>query len=114
LFAFPSIFFDLIGRSSNETRGYQFRSVEIKQTAFRINGVFLPPESSPDKTVYFCEVQFQKDEFLYHRVFAELFLFASGWECLPRGSASLTKRQSRNESAFPGSTWKRDCQRVVA
>jgi predicted transposase/invertase (TIGR01784 family) len=49
--------------------------VEIKQTAFRINGVFLPSESSPDKTVYFCEVQFQKDEFLYHRVFAELFLF---------------------------------------
>ncbi len=75
LFAFPSIFFDLIGRSTNETRGYQFRSVEIKQTAFRINGVFLPSESSPDKTVYFCEVQFQKDEFLYHRVFAELFLF---------------------------------------
>lgn len=76
LFAeFPSIFFDLIGRSTNETRGYQFRSVEIKQTAFRIDGVFLPSENSPDKTVYFCEVQFQKDEFLYHRVFAELFLF---------------------------------------
>lgn len=75
LFAFPSIFFDLIGRSTNETRGYQFRSVEIKQTAFRIDKLFLPSESSPDKTVYFCEVQFQKDEFLYHRVFAELFLF---------------------------------------
>ncbi|MGI8499517.1 MAG: Rpn family recombination-promoting nuclease/putative transposase [Hassallia sp.] len=76
LFAeFPSIFFDLIGRSPINTQGYQFRSVEIKQTAFRVDGVFLPPENSPDKTVYFCEVQFQKDEFLYHRVFAELFLF---------------------------------------
>ncbi len=51
------------------------RSIEIKQTAFRIDGVFLPPENSPDKTVYFCEVQFQKDKFLYHRLFAELFLF---------------------------------------
>ncbi|MFH7026409.1 MAG: DUF2887 domain-containing protein [Heteroscytonema crispum UTEX LB 1556] len=72
LFAeFPSIFFELIGRPSN-TQGYQFRSVEIKQTAFRIDGVFLPPENSPDKTVYFCEVQFQKDDFLYHRLFAEL------------------------------------------
>uniref|UniRef100_UPI0009371074 DUF2887 domain-containing protein n=1 Tax=Scytonema sp. HK-05 TaxID=1137095 RepID=UPI0009371074 len=50
LFAeFPSIFFELIGRSTNETRGYQFRSVEIKQTAFRIDGVFLPPENSPDR-----------------------------------------------------------------
>ncbi|NJM73608.1 MAG: Rpn family recombination-promoting nuclease/putative transposase [Scytonema sp. RU_4_4] len=76
LFAeFPSIFFELIGRSPNETQGYQFRSVEIKQTAFRIDGVFLPSEDNPDKTVYFCEVQFQKDELLYHRLFAELFLF---------------------------------------
>ncbi len=76
LFAeFPSIFFDLIGRSPTNTQGYQFRSVEIKQTAFRIDGVFLPPQNSADKTVYFCEVQFQKDEFIYHRVFAELFLF---------------------------------------
>ncbi|RUR72589.1 DUF2887 domain-containing protein [Chlorogloeopsis fritschii PCC 9212] len=62
LFAeFPSIFFELIGRSPSDTQGYQFRSVEIKQTAFRIDGVFLPPENNPDKTVYFCEVQFQKE-----------------------------------------------------
>ncbi|PMB45161.1 hypothetical protein CEN41_08735 [Fischerella thermalis CCMEE 5330] len=76
LFAeFPSIFFELIGRSPSNSQDYQFRSVEIKQTAFRIDGVFLPPEDSSDKTVYFCEVQFQKDQFLYHRVFAELFLY---------------------------------------
>jgi predicted transposase/invertase (TIGR01784 family) len=76
LFAeFPSIFFELIGRSFSNTQGYQFRSVEIKQTAFRIDGVFLPPEDSTDQTVYFCEVQFQKDQFLYHRLFAELFLY---------------------------------------
>ncbi|MEA5565699.1 DUF2887 domain-containing protein [Anabaena sp. UHCC 0399] len=50
LFAeFPSIFFELIGYS-----GYQFRSVEIKQTAFRIDGVFLPTAKNPDQTVYFC------------------------------------------------------------
>ena len=64
-----------MGDRLTRRKGYQFRSVEIKQTAFRVDGVFLPPENSADKTVYFCEVQFQKDEFLYHRVFAELFLF---------------------------------------
>jgi len=64
-----------LGDRLTRRKGYQFRSVEIKQTAFRVDGVFLPPENSADKTVYFCEVQFQKDEFLYHRVFAELFLF---------------------------------------
>ncbi|MGB8247144.1 MAG: Rpn family recombination-promoting nuclease/putative transposase, partial [Chlorobium sp.] len=64
-----------IGYSANHAQGYQFRSVEIKQTAFRIDGVFLPTANNPDQTVYFCEVQFQKDELLYHRVFAELFFY---------------------------------------
>lgn len=73
--AFPEIFFELIGRSLTDKQGYQFRSVEIKQSAFRIDGVFLPPNDSPHQTVYFVEVQFQKDPFLYHRLFAELFLF---------------------------------------
>jgi len=48
---------------------------KLNKPLFVIDGVFLPPEDSPDKTVYFCEVQFQKDQFLYHRVFAELFLY---------------------------------------
>ncbi|MES1024708.1 Rpn family recombination-promoting nuclease/putative transposase [Gloeocapsa sp. BRSZ] len=72
---FPSIFFELIGRPANEAQGYQFRSVEIKQAAFRIDGVFLPLRNTPTQTVYFIEIQFQKDQLLYHRVFAELFLF---------------------------------------
>ncbi|MCG5059988.1 MAG: Rpn family recombination-promoting nuclease/putative transposase [Limnoraphis sp. WC205] len=69
----PAIFFELIGQPTAE--GYQFQSVELKQTAFRIDGVFLPPPEAENKTVYFVEVQFQKDSLLYHRLFAELFLF---------------------------------------
>ena len=69
----PAIFFELIGEPVRE--GYQFQSVELKQTAFRIDGVFLPPPSAPNSTVYFVEVQFQKDPLLYHRLFAEVFLF---------------------------------------
>jgi predicted transposase YdaD len=38
----PSEFFELIGRSADEAIAYEFRSVEIKQTAFRIDGVFIP------------------------------------------------------------------------
>jgi hypothetical protein len=38
----PSTFFELIGRSTDEAITYKFRSVEIKQTAFRIDGVFIP------------------------------------------------------------------------
>lgn len=69
----PAIFFELIGQPTQE--GYQFQSVELKQTAFRIDGVFLPPPEADNQTVYFVEVQFQKDPLLYHRLFAELFLF---------------------------------------
>lgn len=71
----PSIFFELIGRPTNEARGYRFESVEIKQTAFRLDGVFLPPDSQSDAPVYFVEVQFQRDPLLYRRLFAEVFLY---------------------------------------
>ncbi|MBT9315053.1 Rpn family recombination-promoting nuclease/putative transposase [Leptothoe spongobia] len=69
----PSILFELIGQPALAP-GYRFSSVELKQTAFRIDGVFLPPEGS-DQPVYFVEVQFQKDPLLYRRLFAEVFLF---------------------------------------
>ena len=69
----PVLFFELIGQPHPD--GYRFDSVEVKQTAFRIDGVFLPPENNPQQPVYFVEVQFQKDERLYGRLFAEIFIF---------------------------------------
>ena len=68
----PSILFELIGQPALAP-GYRFSSVELKQTAFRIDGVFLPPEDS-EQPVYFVEVPFQKDPLLYRRLFAEVFL----------------------------------------
>jgi predicted transposase YdaD len=35
---FPGIFFELIGASPETAVNYQFTSVEVKQTAFRIDG----------------------------------------------------------------------------
>ena len=69
----PIIFFDLIGES--QQAGYEFRSVELKQTAHRIDGIFLPPDDRPDLPIYFAEFQFQKDPLIYHRLFAEIFLY---------------------------------------
>lgn len=57
---FPSIFFELIGNLPEEASLYQFSSIEIKQTAFRIDGVFFPTEEN-DYQIYFVEVQFQPD-----------------------------------------------------
>ena len=71
----PSLFFELIGQPTSAAQGYQFASVEVKQTAFRIDGVFLPPNDRPDAPVYFVEVQVQRDPILYRRLFAEVFLY---------------------------------------
>ncbi len=70
----PSLFFELIGQPTSAARGYQFASVEVKQAAFRIDGVFLPPNDRPEAPVYFVEVQF-RDLILYRRLFAEVFLY---------------------------------------
>ncbi|MBD2693592.1 DUF2887 domain-containing protein [Anabaena catenula] len=72
---FPGLLFELIDEPPPEAKDYQFESVEVKETAFRIDGVFLPPDNAVSKIVFFAEVQFQKDEDLYHRFFSELFLF---------------------------------------
>ena len=73
----PPLFFDLIG-APGQGQGYRFESVEVKEAAFRIDGVFLPPEGATDQPVYFVEVQFQRDRQLYRRLFAEIFLFLQG------------------------------------
>jgi predicted transposase/invertase (TIGR01784 family) len=71
----PGILFELLGQSADRAQGYEFRSVEIKQLAFRIDGVLLPKPDAPDRTVWFVEVQFQKDQHFYHRFFAEIGLY---------------------------------------
>ncbi|MEQ9233933.1 Rpn family recombination-promoting nuclease/putative transposase [Coleofasciculus sp. E2-BRE-01] len=78
--AFPSIFFELINRSPEEAANYEFTSREVKQLAFRLDGLFLPKTNEPDKPFYLVEVQFQPDASLYYRVFAELFLFLKQYQ----------------------------------
>ncbi|MCL1468734.1 Rpn family recombination-promoting nuclease/putative transposase [Argonema galeatum] len=72
---FPRIFFELIGQPNIDISNYQFASVELKQTSFRIDGVFVPVPDSADRTVYFAEVQFQPDATFYRRFFSEIFLY---------------------------------------
>lgn len=72
---YPNVFFELIGQPETEANSYQFTSIELKQQAFRLDGVFLPTPNNPNQPIYFLEVQFQKDKVLYQRVFAEIFLY---------------------------------------
>ncbi|MEG4029122.1 Rpn family recombination-promoting nuclease/putative transposase [Microcoleus sp. POL8_C6] len=72
---FPSFFFELIDRPPDEATAYEFTSREIKQLAFRIDGLFLPTTEESEKPFYLAEVQFQPDADLYYRIFGELFLY---------------------------------------
>jgi predicted transposase/invertase (TIGR01784 family) len=71
----PGLLFDLIGTQPAHASDYRFDSVAIKEPKFEIDGVFLPPENDESGVVYFCEVQMQKDEKLYERLFSEAALY---------------------------------------
>ncbi len=72
---YPALLFELLTNHPENASEYILDSVAVKEPRFEIDGVFLPPENESPGVVYFCEVQFQKDERLYERVFAELFLY---------------------------------------
>lgn len=52
----PGLLFELIGQPATEAEGYEFTSVEIKELAFRFDGVFLPSPEQTQQPIYFVEV----------------------------------------------------------
>ena len=71
----PQLLFELLSGSGESANRYKFSSVEVKQLAFRMDGLFLPINPKSNEPFYVVEVQFQPDEQLYYRLFAELFLY---------------------------------------
>jgi predicted transposase/invertase (TIGR01784 family) len=70
----PNLLFDLLPVPIVDKRGYTFDSVEVKETAFRIDGVLTPPDASGD--VFFIEVQMQPDARLYDRMHSEIGIYS--------------------------------------
>jgi predicted transposase/invertase (TIGR01784 family) len=77
----PSLLFELLADAPENASEYRFDSVAVKEPKFEIDGVFLPPETGKPGIVYFCEVQFQKDELLYERLVSEsaLYFYRNRW-----------------------------------
>ncbi|MBD2560461.1 MULTISPECIES: Rpn family recombination-promoting nuclease/putative transposase [Nostoc] len=71
----PGLFFELVEQPPAEASSYRFESVEVKEPTFRIDGVFLPSPDAASQMIFFAEVQFQRDELLYHRFFSESMLY---------------------------------------
>jgi len=77
---FPSVFFALLGIPAESANQYQFTSQEVKQLAFRLDGLFLPIVADSQLPFYVVEVQFQPDPTLYYRLFAELFIYLKQYQ----------------------------------
>jgi predicted transposase/invertase (TIGR01784 family) len=71
--SYPSLLFELVGLPPEMAQGYQFSSAEIKELAFRFDGIFLP--DTPDKFIWFVEVQFHKVEQFYRQFITEIMLY---------------------------------------
>ncbi|HEY9800787.1 MAG TPA: Rpn family recombination-promoting nuclease/putative transposase [Leptolyngbyaceae cyanobacterium] len=105
---FPALIFELVDDRPQQVQNYRFESVEVKETTFRIDGVFLPPEDATPRIIYFAEVQFQKDETLYHRFFTESMMYLNrnqseydDWYCVVIfPSLSLEPSDTRTHRIF--------------
>lgn len=71
----PSLVFELAGMPIPPSASCQFHAEEVKQTAFRLDGVLHPPKEQAELPVVFAEVQFQPDPEFYRRFFSEIFLY---------------------------------------
>ena len=70
----PGLALELAGLSC-PAEGYVFRSEEIKQTAFRLDGLLVPVLPGPRQPLVFVEVQFWPDPGFYLRFCSEVLLY---------------------------------------
>jgi len=74
----PVLALELVGVAIANPAGYGFRAEEVKQTAFRLDGLLIPPADDP------LEAQAQPDDDFYGRFFSEIFLYlyrCNPWPC---------------------------------
>jgi predicted transposase YdaD len=70
---FPQLLFELVPNKPVDADQYTFEAIEVKETSFRTDGVWMPPTG--EGTAYFAEAQFQPDEIFYERMNAEISIF---------------------------------------
>ena len=75
---FHSLLFELLGQPIENAKGYQFTSVEVKEKAFRFDGIFMP--DSAEKPIYFVEVQFQNKPEFYWELITEINIYLNQYK----------------------------------
>ncbi len=67
--------FEMLNQPIENAEGYEFISAEVKEKAFRFDGIFFPPNKDKNKPIYFVEVQFQKKLDFYWDLIAEISMY---------------------------------------
>lgn len=70
----PELVLELTGLDYDSSQKYEFRSEEIKQTAFHLAGIMMTAIEKTDLPFIFVLVQFQIYTYFYSRFFCEIFL----------------------------------------
>jgi predicted transposase/invertase (TIGR01784 family) len=92
---FHSLLFELLGEPMDIADNYQFISAEIKEKAFRFDGIFLPEQE--DLPIYFVEVQFQEKPDFYWEFIAEINLYLNQYKPVQDWKAVALFAQRRFE-----------------
>lgn len=95
----PELLGELLQDTS--TANYAFASVEIKELARRIDGVFVPLSQEKEQRLYFVEVQFQSDDQLYERLITESILYLSQYRPSHRWKAVAIWAKSSLDGGIP-------------
>jgi predicted transposase/invertase (TIGR01784 family) len=75
---FHSLLFELLGQPEENANSYQFTSGEVKEKAFRFDGIFMPNEM--DKPIYLVEVQFQSKPEFYWEFITEINIYLNQYK----------------------------------
>ena len=70
---FHTLLFEILGEPTENARDYKFTYVEVKEKAFRFDGIFMA--DSVEKPIYFVEVQFQQKPDFYWELIAEINIY---------------------------------------
>jgi predicted transposase/invertase (TIGR01784 family) len=92
---FNSLLFELLGEPVDDAAHYQFISAEIKEKAFRFDGIFMPDRE--DKPLYFVKVQFQNKPDFYWEFIAEINLYLNQYKPIQDWKAVALFAQRRFE-----------------
>jgi predicted transposase YdaD len=57
-----SLLSDLLNQPAENAESYEFISAEVKEKAFRFDGIFFPLREEKNKPIYFVEVQFRRSQ----------------------------------------------------